>query len=105
MNINTENMCANEIRKLALLITKASELGMDIGGYGEVGVNESSGYVYLWLEDYAFTLYIPPSQRNTVYALWTNTNNGDEIETPVKYKSLDQLIKWCTALDREHNVD
>jgi hypothetical protein len=105
MNIDTENMVNNELRKAALLMLKACEMNMDLTSYGEVGVNESSGYVYLWLEDYAFTLYIPPSQRNTVYALWTNTNNGDEIETPVKYKSLDQLIKWCTALDREHNVD
>ena len=105
MKIDTENMVNNELRKAALLMLKACEMNMDLTSYGEVGVNEHSGNVYLWVEDYPFALYIPLGERNTVYAIWMNSDNGDEIETPVKYKSLDQLIKWCDALDREHNVD
>ena len=103
MDINTKDMVSNEIRKVALLITKAADLGMDLTSYGEAGVNESSGNVYLWLEDYAFTLYIPIGERNTIYALWMNTENGDEEETPVHGKNLDRLMKWCESLDR-HNL-
>ena len=53
-----QNLCANALRKVALLITKASDLGMDISGYGEAAENQHSGNVYLWLEDYPFTLFI-----------------------------------------------
>ena len=105
MDINLKNMCTNEVRKVALLITKAANLGMDVAGYGAADVNSSSGYVYLWLEDYPFTLYIPPSERNTIYALWTNTENGDEEETTVHGKNLDRLLKWCKHLDDEHLED
>lgn len=106
MEINTENMVNNQFRKAGLLITKACDMNMDLTSYGEVGVNEHNGNVYLWVEDYPFTLYIPNGERNTIYALWTNTNNGDEIETLASHgKNLDRLLKWCTALDREHNVD
>jgi hypothetical protein len=105
MEINTENMVNNELRKAALLMLKACEMNMDLTSYGEVAVNEHNGNVYLWVEDYPFTLYIPLGERNTIYALWTNTENGDEVQTPVHGKNLDRLLKWCTALDREHNVD
>lgn len=105
MEINTKDMVSNEIRKVALLITKAADLGMDLTSYGEADVNESSGNVYLWVEDYPFTLYIPNGERNTIYALWTNTENGDEISTPIHGKNLDRLLKWCKHLDDEHLED
>ena len=105
MEINTKDMVSNEIRKVALLITKAADLGMDLTSYGEAGVNESSGNVYLWLEDYAFTLYIPIGERNTIYALWMNTENGDEISTNIHGKNLERLLKWCKHLDDEHLED
>lgn len=103
MEINTKDMVSNEIRKVALLITKASNLGMDVAGYGAADVNSGSGYVYLWLEDYPFTLYIPPSERNTIYALWTDPNNGDEEEITVHGKNLDRLLKWCDSLENRRD--
>ena len=105
MDINFENMCNNEIRKTGLLITKASDLRMDLTSYGEIGVNESSGNVYLWVEDYPFTLYIPVCEGNTVYALWMNTENGDEVSTKTTGKNLDRLLSWCRHLDDKHLKD
>ena len=105
MEINTENMINNEYRKAGLLITKACDMNMDLTSYGEVGVNHSSGNVYLWVEDYPFTLYIPNGERNTIYALWMNTENGDEISTNIHGKNLDRLMKWCESLDRQHLRD
>jgi len=105
MKINTKKMTNNELRKAALLILKACEMNMDLTSYGEVGVNEGNGNVYLWVEDYPFTLFIPYGERNIIYSLWMNRDNGDEEQTPVHYKGLDRLIKWCNALDREHEVD
>jgi hypothetical protein len=102
MEINS-NLCSNATRKVALLITKASDLGMDISGYGMADENQNSGYVYLWLEDYPFTLYIDLGSDD-IQALWTNTNDGEEIEALVGSMSLDDLIQWCNELevDAEH---
>ena len=99
MEINS-NLCSNAIRKIALLITKASDLGMDISGYGFADENTSSGNVYLWLEDYSFTLYIGLG-FDTIYALWTNFNDGEEIEINIENMSLFDIKHWAQNLARE----
>ena len=91
------NLCSNATRKIGLLITKASELGMGIGGYGFADENPNSGNVYLWLEDYAFTLYIGLGSDD-IYALWTNPEDGEEIETEVEGCDLSELESWANAL-------
>ena len=101
MEINS-NLCSNATRKIALLITKASDLGMDISGYGFADENTSSGNVYLWLEEYSFTLFIGLGS-DTIYALWTNSNDGEEKETEAEGKSLQDLWDWANALHDEEN--
>jgi hypothetical protein len=91
------NLCSNATRKIGLLITKASELGMDVSGYGFADENNNSGNVYLWLEDYPFTLYIGLGS-DTIYALWSNPNDGEEIEIDVEGKSLSELEDWAQKL-------
>jgi hypothetical protein len=91
------NLCSNATRKIGLLITKASDLGMDISGYGVADENQSSGDVYLWLEDYMFTLYIGLGSDD-VYALWSNPNDGEKEETDTDNKSLDDLESWSSNL-------
>lgn len=99
------NLCSNATRKIGLLITKASDLGMDIGGYGEASENTNSGNVYLWLEDYPFTLYIGLGSDD-IYALWTDFDNGDEEEYEVEASTtLDDLYKWCKDLDAQRKAD
>lgn len=93
MNI-TQNLCGNALRKVALLITKASDLGMDVSGYGEAAENCNSGNVYLWLEDYAITLYIGLG-ADTIYACCNNSETGEEYETPAEGKTLNQLLEWA----------
>ena len=80
-------------------MTKASDLGMDLSGYGFANMNQHSGHVYLWLEDYPFTLYIGLGS-DTIYALWINSDNGDEIETDLDNKSLEDLEEWANELYR-----
>ena len=43
------NLCSNATRKIGLLITQASVLGMDLSGFGVADENTTSGNVYLWL--------------------------------------------------------
>lgn len=94
------NLCSNATRKIGLLITKASELGMDISGYGMADENPNSGNVYIWLEDYPFTLYIGLGS-DTIYALWSNPNDGEEIETEVEGQTLSDLEDWAHKLYKQ----
>ena len=91
------NLCSNATRKIGLLITAASELGMDISGYGFADENQSSGNVYLWLEDYPFTLYIGLGSDD-IYASWSNPENGDEEEIEIAGLSLADLDAWAMDL-------
>lgn len=93
MNISQE-LCGNELRKSALLITEASRLGMNISGYGEVGVNQSNGNVYLWLEDYAFALFIDLGSDD-IQACWSDFDSGNEEFINVNNMSLYELEAWC----------
>lgn len=69
MNIKTDKMCANEIRKVGLLLAEASKIGRDVSGYGMIDVNKSSGNVYLWLEDYPDCMYIGLNDDAVCYGL------------------------------------
>lgn len=108
MNTITDNMCSNEVRKAGLLLIKAAELGMDVTGYGELGVNINTGNVYLWLEDYQFTLYIGLGS-DRIIALWTSSEDGTEEEYALEACTiLDTLNDWAEfcqrADDRRHNT-
>jgi hypothetical protein len=94
------NLCSNATRKIGLLIVAASDLGMDISGYGFADENQNSGNVYLWLEDYSFTLYIGLGSDD-IYASWSNPENGDEEEIEVSSKSLADLEAWAMDLYKQ----
>lgn len=91
------NLCNNAVRKIGLLITKASDLGMNLSGYGFADENQNSGNVYLWLEDYQFTLYIGLGE-DTIYALWSDPEDGEEEEIEVEGKTLRELEAWTEQL-------
>ncbi len=57
METNYKDMCKWEMEKGIFLQKIAVDLGMDLTGYGFVESNKNSGYTYLWLEDYQFTVY------------------------------------------------
>lgn len=97
-----QDLCSNALRKAALLITKASDLGMNISGYGEIGENQSSGNVYMWLEDYPFTLYIGLGS-DTIYANWSNPNNGEEEDIDIEAMPLFDIEDW--AIDFYNSVE
>ena len=96
-----------ELTKAIYLIQKAKELGMTLDGYGEIAVNQNSGYTYLWSEDYPFTLYMPivcELSNDDVYVMYTDTYNGDEIEkTLSEFNDIDEIYHWVKSL--ENNQD
>jgi hypothetical protein len=99
MEIN-QNLGANAPRKMALLITKASDLGMKLSSYGEVGENDRSGNVYLWLEDYPFTLFIDLGSDD-IQACWNSAMTDREEIIEVGKKCLFELESWAYKLENE----
>jgi hypothetical protein len=98
-----ENLCANAIRKVALLITKAADLGMDLSGYGHAAENNSNGNVYLWLEDYTFTLYIPLCSDDAIHACWSSLYTDHEELIEVGVMTLHDLETWADDLNTKDN--
>ena len=96
----SQNLGSNALRKVALLITKASDLGMNISGYGEAGENQNSGNVYLWLEDYPFTLYIGLGS-DTIYANWSSPIDGSEEDIDIEAMPLFDVEAWAYKLENE----
>jgi hypothetical protein len=101
MEINNKNLGNKQLRKIALLMTKASDLGMNLSSYGFADENPNSGYTYLWLEDYPFTLYMY-SDSEDVWACWSNPEDGEESVTEViDGMNLDLLYDWVYDLEQQ----
>jgi hypothetical protein len=99
MNIN-ENLCNNAYRKIAKLLTKACEIGMDLSGEGYASENNSSGHVYLSMMDCNFTLFISLGSDD-IQALWYSSVDGNEIEITIGDMSLSDLETWASELDKQ----
>ena len=80
---------------------------MKLNGHGEIAVNQSSGYTYLWLEDYPFTLFMNISCELTeddVYVLYSDSYNGDETEQYLSmFESLKDIYNWVKTLENQNN--
>lgn len=97
-------MCPWERKKAMYLIDVAQNLDMDIEGYGELGVNPNSGYTYLWLDDYPFTLCLPihcELQTEDVCALWIDPCCGHEVERKLGDSTLQELNSWSDECLRD----
>ena len=83
MTATYENLVGWEQEKAVYLQKVALDLGMDLDGSGEIGVNRSSRYTYLYLEDYSFILYMHIScelNESDVWVSYINSENGEEID-------------------------
>lgn len=102
MKTNYETMTSWEIEKASYLILTAKELGMKLDCYGEVSVNPNSGYTYIWLEDYEFTLYMPINcdlQREDVYVLFTDFETGEETEESLaEFEDINDIYKFINTI-------
>ena len=103
---NLNKMCSWEREKAMFLIKTAESLNIDIDGYGELAVNPNTGYTYLWLEDYNFTLYMPITcdlKITDIFALWTCSYCGQEEETSLKEDDvLSDIQERIDEIEQEH---
>ena len=97
---------------MGALAYAASVLGMDVNAKGHIGVSPSCGNTYLWLEDYPFTLFIPPCVDDypfsrdipphddyKIYALWVAYDHGAGEEININGETLSSLCEWGNKLN------
>lgn len=78
MEIN-QNLTRQEMEKAADLIKMASKVGYDVSCYGQLAVNQTSGNVYLWLEDEPICLFIGPCDEEISGCLTCGNCGHEEI--------------------------
>jgi hypothetical protein len=82
---------------------------MDTSKYGEVAVNQNSGYTYLWLEDYNFSLYMPINcelVKTDITALWSCSDCGQEEEFSLNDSStLQDIENEIKEIEDKHNKE
>ena len=86
-----------EQRKALYLQQVALDLNIPLDDMIEIGVNESSGYVYLFSYDLPFTLYMPivcRLSRDDVWIQTTDNMTGEEYECTLNDKTLTDLEIW-----------
>lgn len=102
----SEKLQGWELEKGLYLINIASKLKMELNEYTIIDVNNNSGYVYLWCENYNFSLYMPINCdliKADVYALYTNFENGEESEISCKdFTHVSQIEDWCEEVENNY---
>lgn len=103
-NLNTMN--AWEREKAFYLLKTAEDLEMDTQGYGRLGLNTGTGNVYLWLEDYNFTLFLPITCNLTlkhIKVLYSCPVNGKVHQAILGSNKLINLEKWVQRWAEKSN--
>ena len=70
-----------EIEKAVYLLQTALDLNIELTGEGLIGVNATTGNVFLFLEEYSFTLYLPITcelNKRDVQVCYWNAETGEE---------------------------
>ncbi len=101
---NLNKMVGWERTKALYLIQTAQDLGMDLDSYGEVAINPNSGYTYIWLEDYNFSLYMPIDcelKKKDIWILYSCPVDGEESEIQLENNTLNDLEKWAERMAEE----
>lgn len=110
MEFKLDEMTKWERQKALFLLETAEELGYNTESYGELSVNTSSGYVYIWSEWHDFSLFMPINCdliKTDVFALWTNHINGEEEEFRLEDETtLNDIEEWVEELNKaEEELD
>lgn len=93
MEIEKE-LCATEMRKVALLMARCVDDGVDLSSYGTAGVNKGSGNVYIWTEDMRSVPYIGPC-GNKIQYLRSCPNCGEEVDVEREHRDDDMKCSGC----------
>jgi hypothetical protein len=98
-------MCEWERQKAVYLLHIADQIGFDYSnGTGCIGVNNSSGYTYLYSENYSFCLFMPIScdlTKDDVWVNFTDFETGEEHEESLStFESLKSIFEWIEQIQK-----
>lgn len=103
-------LCAWE-RKKAIYLMEIAEnyLNMDTSGYGELNVNQNSGYTYIWLEDYEFCLFLPIDcdlKIQDVRVMYTDFETGEETDVSLyNFNNLQGIYNWISCIKNNDIIE
>jgi len=92
----------------AAIIEKAEQVKMDLNERTFLGYNEMSGLVYIWNEDYPFTLCFDTSISKNFWATWcvefllTCPETGEEFFGTNEEEVLDLYNEFCKGQEIEN---
>lgn len=92
-----ENMTPWEQKKAVYLQSVALDLNIELDDMVEIGVNQSSGYTYLFSYDLPFVLYMPIScelTKDDVWVMTTDNMTGEEYERTLCDATQSDLEIW-----------
>jgi hypothetical protein len=94
-----------QFKVLALLIEKSEELEMSLNEYTQVDYNSNSGYIWLFSEDYMFSLGLTDFGYNRgeteVELILSCPETGKEFFSTNKTDLYEQYKEYCEAQDIE----
>ena len=92
-----KNMGEWEQRKALYLMEIALDLNIELDEMVEIGVNQNSGYTYLFSYDVPFTLYMPiycELTKDDVWIMTTDNMTGEEYERTLGDATFEELEIW-----------
>ncbi len=95
------NMGTWEQRKALYLQQTALDLGIELDESIEIGVNQSTGYVYLFSYDLPYVLYMPINCNLTKEDVWvmsTDFETGKEYERTLGDATTFDLDSWSEKM-------
>lgn len=93
-----KNMGTWEKRKALYLMEVAMDLNIELDETVEIGVNQNSGYVYLFSYELPFVLYLPIScelNRDDVWVSTVDNMSGEEHERVLGDATQSELELWA----------
>lgn len=97
-------MCKWEQTKAMFIVNCLDDLGIDYSGYGEIGLNENTGNVYVWLDGYSFTLYMPiicDLKKEHVRVLFFAPYDGAITEKSLgEFSTLEEIEAWIETVEK-----
>lgn len=105
MNYEALNQMGSWERKKAMyLLEVAEEIGYDTE-WGQIGLNDSSGNVWLWSENHMTCLYMTINcdlTKNDIWVMYSSPENGHEFEIELGQRTLKEIEKWAQYVDEHH---
>jgi len=93
-----------ERQKAIFIMYCAERFGFETSRHTQIGVNQNSGYTWVWDEYWPVSIYMPIDcelKMMDVWVCWTNPEDGEEHEQSLfSFHSKEHLYHWVAQLEK-----